>query len=191
MKELITIQDRLKAPKSQYNKHMCFNYRSCEDILTAVKPLLKDTGCTLTISDEVVLVGDRIYVKATATLTNGGNETVQTTAYAREEEIKKGMDVAQITGSASSYARKYALNGMFAIDDTKDPDATNTQGGGGASTCNNATDLKSMKQKALDDASLIGSRDEYAAWWARYKPIQGDSDIRGKAAELGQKFPKK
>lgn len=122
MKELITIQSRLKAPKGQINQHMHFNYRSCEDILTAVKPLLMETGCTLTISDDVVMVGNRIYVKATATLTSEKGETVQVTAYARETEAKNGMDSAQITGAASSYARKYALNGLFAIDDTKDPD---------------------------------------------------------------------
>ena len=126
MKELIEIQSTLNAPKSQYNKFGHFKYRSCEDILAAVKPLLTKCACTLTISDDVVLVGDRIYIKATATLTNGAGEKEITTAFAREEIEKKGMDGSQVTGAASSYARKYALNGLFAIDDNKDSDATNT-----------------------------------------------------------------
>jgi len=122
MKILTEIQQKLKAPKNQFNSFGKYNYRSCEDILEAVKPLLN--GATLTISDEIINVGDRYYVKATATLKHGEEwETV--TAFAREEENKKGMDASQITGSASSYARKYALNGLFLIDDTKDADATN------------------------------------------------------------------
>ncbi len=125
MKELVTIQNRLNAPKGRTNDFGHYKYRSCEDILTAVKPLLKETECTITLSDEMVLVGNRIYVKATAMLTNGNGEKEITTAYAREEETKKGMDAAQVTGSASSYARKYALNGLLAIDDTKDADALN------------------------------------------------------------------
>lgn len=122
MKELVEIQNKLNAPKGQYNNFGKYKYRSCEDILAAVKPLLHEYGCTLVISDDVVMVGNRIYIKATASLTNGSNETVTTTAFAREEEQKKGMDGSQVTGAASSYARKYALNGLFAIDDTKDPD---------------------------------------------------------------------
>jgi hypothetical protein len=124
MKELIMIQQGLKAPKNQRNTFGNYNYRSAEDILEAVKPLLAEQVCTLTISDEMVEVGNRVYVRATVTLTSE-KESVQTTAFAREEETKKGMDAAQITGSASSYARKYALNGLFCIDDTKDPDSTN------------------------------------------------------------------
>lgn len=125
MKELMEIQGRLNAPKGQYNKFGNYRYRSCEDILAAVKPLLKEVGCVLTITDEVVMVGSRIYIKATAKLVNGGGEMVTTAAFAREEEAKKGMDGSQITGAASSYARKYALNGLFAIDDTKDADTLN------------------------------------------------------------------
>jgi len=127
MKELIMIQSGLKAPKSQRNEFGKYNYRSAEDILESVKPLLLEQSCTLTITDEIIEVGGRVYVRATATLA-GEKESVQTTAFAREEETKKGMDAAQITGSASSYARKYALNGLFCIDDTKDPDATNKHG---------------------------------------------------------------
>lgn len=126
--KLMLIQASLKAPKNQRNAFGNYNYRSCEDILEAVKPLLYDTQTTLTISDEMVAVWDRIYVKATATLKDAETwEVIESnTAYAREEETKKGMDAAQITGSSSSYARKYALNGLFCIDDVKDPDATNT-----------------------------------------------------------------
>lgn len=127
MNKLLEIQSRLKAPKGQFNSFGKYNYRNCEDILEAVKPLLKELGATLVISDEIVEMGGRFYVKATATLTDGDMIT-KATAYAREAADKKGMDEAQITGSASSYARKYALNGLFLIDDTKDADSTNTHG---------------------------------------------------------------
>lgn len=121
MKQLIDIQKELKAPKGQYNSFGKYKYRSAEDILEAVKPLLHKHGCLLTLSDEIILIGDRYYVKATARVTNG-EEAAQTIAYAREDLDKKGMDGSQITGTASSYARKYALNGLFLIDDTKDAD---------------------------------------------------------------------
>lgn len=124
MKELINIQSELKAPKSQYNSFGKYQYRNAEDILEAVKPLLKKNNCHLTITDEIILIGDRYYVKATAEITNG-TEVVVTSALAREEESKKGMDSAQLTGATSSYARKYALNGLFCIDDTKDSDYNN------------------------------------------------------------------
>lgn len=125
MKELIAIQSELKAPKSQFNKFGGYKYRKAEDILEAVKPLLAKQKCTLTITDDVVLIGNRIYVKATATIKNEKGEFETTTGWAREEETKKGMDGSQITGASSSYARKYALNGLFAIDDNADSDATN------------------------------------------------------------------
>lgn len=127
MKELNTIQSLLKAPKDQYNKFGNYKYRNCEDILEAVKPLLFSQSCTLTISDEIVMIGTRYYVRATATIKNANGETEMTTAYAREDESKKGMDASQITGSTSSYARKYALNGLFCIDDTKDSDSLNNK----------------------------------------------------------------
>lgn len=126
MKELIAIQQGLKAPKDKYNDFGKYKYRSAESILEAVKPLLADQYCTLTINDELVFVGSRYYIKATCTITNEKGEQVQTSALAREEETKKGMDASQVTGACSSYARKYALNGLFAIDDTKDADALNT-----------------------------------------------------------------
>ena len=123
------IQSSLKAPKGQTNKFGGYRYRSAEDILEALKPLLGEWGCSLVIQDEMVEVGGRVYVKASANIIDNDSESVlSTTAFAREAEVKKGMDDAQITGSASSYARKYALNGLLAIDDTKDPDATNTHG---------------------------------------------------------------
>ena len=119
----------MKAPKGQTNKFGGYKYRSAEDILTAVKPLLSEWSSTLVITDDIVEVGGRVYVKATAILSDTeGDFTINVSGFARESEIKKGMDDAQITGSASSYARKYALNGLFAIDDTKDADATNTHG---------------------------------------------------------------
>lgn len=127
MKELVVIQSKLKAPKNNENKFGKYKYRSAEDILLSVKPLLKEEGCQLTISDDIVMVGDRIYVKATCTLINKEGESVITTAFAREDEKRSGMDVSQVTGATSSYARKYALNGLFCIDDTKDPDTDEYQ----------------------------------------------------------------
>lgn len=126
--KLLLIQAALKAPKNQKNAFGNYNYRSCEDILEAVKPLLYETGTTLTLSDNMVEVWGRVYVEATATIRDAETWDVieQNVAYAREEETKKWMDAAQITWAASSYARKYALNGLFCIDDVKDADATNT-----------------------------------------------------------------
>ncbi|HGE5446221.1 TPA: ERF family protein [Escherichia coli] len=118
-KKLWTVQQTLNAPKNQRNNFGGYNYRSAEDILEAVKPLLQ--SITLTVSDEIVLIGNRYYVKAMATLSDGEDE-IAATAYAREEESKKGMDASQLTGATSSYARKYALNGLFCIDDARDPD---------------------------------------------------------------------
>lgn len=121
MDALRKIQQELKAPKGQFNKFGGYHYRSAEDILEAVKPLLAKAKAELILSDEIVEVGGRVYVKATALLSDGA-EQAKVTAYAREPEDKKGMDASQITGTASSYARKYALNGLFLIDDTKDAD---------------------------------------------------------------------
>lgn len=137
MQKLINIQASLKAPKSQNNSFGGYKYRSCEDILEAVKPLLAKECLLLTVSDTVEMIGTRFYVKATATVTDG-EKTFSTSAYAREEETKKGMDGAQVTGAASSYARKYALNGLFAIDDTKDADADNGNRSGGANQPNHS-----------------------------------------------------
>lgn len=155
--KLLKIQCELKAPKRQYNSYSKFNYRSCEDILEAVKPLLKENNCVLVLTDDVVEKGNmttstninkdtmqvniinRVYIKATATLTDGETgEQVSNSAFAREAETKKGMDDSQITGTASSYARKYALNGLFCIDDTKDADTDEY----GATTNNNTQKAK-------------------------------------------------
>lgn len=121
MEALLKIQNELKAPKGQYNSFGKYNYRSCEDILEALKPLLLKYNATMYITDDVVSVGNRIYVKATATISDG-KETISVSAFAREPESRKGMDEAQVTGATSSYARKYCLNGLFNIDDTKDSD---------------------------------------------------------------------
>ncbi len=128
LQKLINIQRDLNAPKSQYNKFGKFYYRSCEDILGAVKPLCAKEGAAVNIQDAIEVIGTRIYVKATAKLLDGetGNVIAEATAYAREAEQKAGMDDSQITGTASSYARKYALNGLFAIDDAKDADSDET-----------------------------------------------------------------
>lgn len=134
MKELIMIQQGLKAPKEQYNSFGKYHYRSCEDILEAVKPLLAEQACTLIIQDEIVLIGERYYVKATASLSNSSGDNKTSIAYAREPIDKKGMDESQITGMASSYARKYALNGLFCIDDTKDADTMDNSSEGHSAT---------------------------------------------------------
>ena len=127
IEKLIKVQNELKAPKNQYNSFGGYSYRSCEDILESVKPLLKEQGLCLTITDTIVQWGNRFYVKATARLTDGEYE-IENEAFAREAESKTKMDDSQITGAASSYARKYALNGLFCIDDVKDADATNKHG---------------------------------------------------------------
>lgn len=125
--QLAIIQNKVKAPKGQFNSFGKYHYRSAEDILEAVKQVVNPMGYSITISDTIINVGDRYYIKATATLSNG-KESWSVDGYAREEESKKGMDGSQVTGASSSYARKYALNGLFALDDTKDSDATNTHG---------------------------------------------------------------
>ena len=143
--QLQKVQTELKAPKGQFNKFGGFKYRSQEDILESVKPLLAKNGLTLTLNDEIVLVADRVYVKATATLYNVEGATLNTTALAREPNEKKGMDEAQITGATSSYARKYALNGLFAIDDTKDADTEERE----------KEEKKAKEQQELRDELLL------------------------------------
>ena len=156
MKELISIQQELKAPKGQYNSFGKYHYRSCEDILEAVKPLLGKHNCILNISDQIELVGDRFYVKATATIINSEGKSVTTTAFAREQESKAGMDTSQLTGSTSSYARKYALNGLFCIDDTKDADTMDNTSEGKAAPAAPKAEKKEddrpwMSEKNLKD----------------------------------------
>lgn len=168
---LSKIQKEMKAPKSQYNAFGKYKYRSCEDILEAVKPFLN--GAVLYISDEMVLIGERYYIKATATLRNG-DEAVSVTAYAREEAEKKGMDSSQITGAASSYARKYALNGLFLIDDTKDSDATNEHGKGEAANSkpkgNQVNTLKEKLDSKKEETPSVGKRlfaDIFKYWMSK------------------------
>ena len=164
MEILKKIQKELKAPKNQYNAFGKYKYRSCEDILEAVKPLLNNA--TLVINDEMVVIGERYYIKATATLTEA-DKSISATAYAREPEEKKGMDSAQITGATSSYARKYALNGLFLIDDTKDSDATN-----------NGTSEKNVNNvyKARQEAEKIKTLPELRKFYAKNKGLGKEFD---------------
>jgi hypothetical protein len=122
MKELVKIQAELKAPKNQRNNFGKYNYRSCEDILEGLKPLLQANECYVTLNDDVVEIGGLLMIKATATITNGKGTAISVVSFAGVDPNKKGMDISQTFGSSSSYARKYALNGLFAIDDTKDAD---------------------------------------------------------------------
>lgn len=151
-KSLAEVQQKLNAPKGQTNTFGGYRYRSCEDILQAVKPLLGDLS--IVISDEIIMIGDRVYVKATASFTDG-KECIQTTAYAREELTKKGMDASQITGSASSYARKYALNGLLLIDDSKDADATNDHGRGEGSAPARQEQTTSQSEPSTEADAMI------------------------------------
>lgn len=154
---LMAVQAELKAPKGQYNQFGKYDYRSAEDIIEAVKPLLKDNGLFLNMSDEVVLVGDRYYIKATVKVVDVvTGESVQTSALAREAAQKKGMDESQVTGTASSYARKYALNGLFAIDDNRDADTDEyarqtSQNAAGACSTQNASGNKGKPQGGGSD----------------------------------------
>ena len=148
--KLIKVQNELKAPKNQYNNFGKYAYRNCEDICEAVKPILLEHNLAMFIGDSVELIGDRYYIKATVTVVDTETgETVQNSALAREEENKKGMDSSQVTGSTSSYARKYALNGMFLIDDTKDSDFTNTHG-----KENNEEKLSRIKGTGLSESQI-------------------------------------
>ena len=151
--KLVKVQNELKAPKSQYNSFGKYSYRNCEDILEALKPLLNEVKAIVNISDEIILIGERYYVKATVKFIDAETgEVVEASAIAREEETKKGMDASQLTGSTSSYARKYALNGLFAIDDTKDADTTNTHG---------KENVKSLSEAQLKRMYVIGKNAGY------------------------------
>ena len=189
MKELITIQSELKAPKSQFNKFGGYKYRKAEDILEAVKPILAKQKCTLVLTDEIVLVGNRIYVKSTATLKNSSGETETSVGYAREEETKKGMDGSQITGASSSYARKYALNGLFAIDDNADSDTTNvgttagttTQQAAQATAQQAATTASKYNPNNLNEAlkylAMCKTKDNLIWVMQTYKPLMSNAQM--------------
>lgn len=170
--KLIAVQGRLKAPKGQYNSFGKYKYRSCEDILEAVKPLLVEHGLLLTIQDEVVLVGDRIYIKATATIRQG-EDSLQSVAFAREELEKKGMDASQVTGAASSYARKYALNGLFCIDDNKDSDSTNN-GGKPVEPAENP-----IMEAAMSDVRNAKDTQALKAVWEEYTSLHSNKVFKG------------
>lgn len=154
--KLRTVQQKLKAPKNQYNSFGKYRYRSCEDILEGVKPLLEEVGAAIVLTDCIEQVGDRFYIKATANFMDG-NDFICNTAYARESDDKKGMDASQITGTASSYARKYALNGLLLIDDTKDADTDeNHNEAVGRSRSEAAKKAQATKeQNAADSANQI------------------------------------
>lgn len=168
--KLLDVQGRLKAPKGQYNSFGKYKYRSSEDILEAVKPLLVEQGLLLTLNDDIVMVGDRIYVKAIATI-RYGEDSIQSVAFAREEMDKKGMDASQVTGAASSYARKYALNGLFCIDDTKDSDATNNGG-------KNIEPENPLMDVALSDAINARTEQDLKAVWENYPSLQKNNAFR-------------
>jgi hypothetical protein len=172
MDKLIKIQKELKAPKNQRNSFGNYNYRSCEDILEAVKPLLEQSGLLLTISDDIVQLGDRFYVKATAIIIDGDKQ-VSVSAFARESLDKKGMDTAQITGACSSYARKYALNGLFLIDDTKDADEQD----------NTQTNKPPVEPKKTNTTKTIGIED---LTFEQYKKMPKD-----KQEKIKEYFAKK
>jgi hypothetical protein len=173
MKELQTIQTQLHAPKGRFNRFGGYAYRSCADILQAVKPLLERTACTLTVTDDIVEVGGRVYVRATATLTNAAGETARTTGFAREAGEKKGCDDAQLTGACSSYARKYALNGLLAIDDTKDADDEELQ----------LTTLVRRVGACADAAELDALMKESTAFW---KDVRFQTAVKARRAGLKQ-----
>lgn len=168
MKELLAIQKQLKAPKDEKNNFGGYSYRTAEKIYEAVKPLLGE--CQLVVSDDIVAVGDRVYVKATATISNG-KESVSVTAFAREEEAKKGMDASQITGAASSYARKYAMCGLFLIDGAKDADALNTSEAYTEKKSNLPEDIVKLVSEANDVNALKNIWEFYADW-------QGNKEFR-------------
>lgn len=158
--KLLSIQNELKAPKNQYNKFGKYNYRSCEDILEAIKPLCLKYGAVVLIDDYVTQVGERFYVKARASFIDiDSQEEVYACAYARESENKKGMDSAQVTGATSSYARKYALNGLFCIDDTKDVDTQEYQEKKQTNN-NQSKNVNDYEQVGIEQATLLGEIDK-------------------------------
>lgn len=183
MKVLQKIQQELKANKGQYNEFGKYAYRSCEDILEAAKPVLAKYDAAITLSDDIVLIGDRYYVKATATLTIAVNNTkamtFTTTAFAREAVARKGMDESQITGSASSYARKYALSGLFALDDTKDADTMDNRAK--PATQETTKPTPAADKLVVARAKKCKTQAELNALWHKLQEELGDSfaDVKG------------
>jgi hypothetical protein len=190
MKELVNIQSELKAPKGQFNSFGKYKYRSCEDVLEALKPLLKENECFLNMSDEIVLIGDRYYIKATATITNNSGTSLSVSAFAREEESKKGMDASQLTGATSSYARKYALNGLFAIDDNKDADATN-KGDEKKEESRNGQDLKDKLESLKVKIDNCKYADEVLSIWNENEDLKGVAAFAAMIKERGTELKNK
>lgn len=214
MKELMLIQSGLKAPKGQYNSFGKYKYRSCEDILKAVKPLLLRHGCTLVITDDIVPVQcgrivesrdggrvseeTRVYVKATATLENAEGQTVRSVAFAREEYEKKGMDASQVTGAASSYARKYALNGLFCLDDTRDSDALSPQAQATAAPAQTPPaappqEIEDLAEMTRGDIAIAPDKEAVKRIWAEraatFRPYAAlHAEIKRLVIEKGKSF---
>lgn len=188
LQKLVDVQGKLKAPKGQYNNFGKYKYRSCEDILEAVKPLLVERGLLLTIKDEVLMVGERYYIRAIAAITDGTN-SIEAVAFAREEETKKGMDSSQVTGAASSYARKYALNGLFCIDDNKDSDTTN-HGEKIAQTATKQADENPLLDMAISDARNAANLRALQEVWNNYPELKSHPRFQEakdrRKAELGE-----
>lgn len=182
MKELVFIQSKLKAPKNQYNAFGKYKYRNAEGILEAVKPLLTQQECTLILNDDVVAVGERIYVKAVATLTNKDGQSVSAQAFAREEDVK-GQSPAQQTGSSSSYARKYALNGLFAIDDTKDADYLNT-------SADYTQESDPVLATALQGIAEAKTREDLMKVWNANKDLQSNKKFLDACTKRGKEVTK-
>lgn len=195
IKKLSLIQSRLKVPKLQFNDFGNFKYRSCEDILEAVKPHLEEQGLFLTLTDEVVMIGNRFYVKALATITDGESEKT-IVGYAREEEKgKAGMDGSQVTGASSSYARKYALNGLFLIDDNKDSDFTNK---GNQQPVKEQKDIninKVQPMPAIDkfksEIMAIDDVDELRNWWRTHSGLHTNAEVKKLVCDRGESLKNK
>ncbi len=188
MNDLIKIQTELVAPKTLRNDFGKYNYRSAEGILDAVKPLLKQYEATLTLNDEMVVLGERYYIKATATLILKDGTKTEITAFAREEETKKGMDGSQITGASSSYARKHALNGLFLIDDNKDSDATNTHGEKPQKPVPEPPKIEFDEKKVADDLSKITTKAEMSKYWNENKNLQSIPKFKKMITEWSKKL---
>ena len=180
MEELINIQNELKAPKNLYNSFGKYKYRNAEGIMEAVKPLLKKYGCCLTLCDDIHMIGERYYLKATATLVNKEGKSVVVTALAREDKDKKGMDGSQITGTASSYARKYALNGLFLIDDTKDADTDEYKVESDAKAKKENGDAEKHRaelESKFPDVFAAATKDELMAVFNGHADLHNDKDF--------------
>lgn len=180
MEELINIQNELKAPKNLYNTFGKYHYRNAEGIMEAVKPLLKKYNCYLTLCDDIHMIGERYYLRATATIINKDGKSVVVTALAREDESKKGLDGAQLTGSTSSYARKYALNGLFLIDDTKDADTDEYKAEADSRAKREKIDAENQRAalaQKFPDVFAAKTKDELMVVFNNHADLQGDSEF--------------